>query len=144
MTTRHRTDPAAGPRLGLAAAIGGWSARNRKTTVLGRLLCVVLATVLGGMAGSGNDRTSDDALAALRGPVLTRTLDAVPGVTTAVTGDTAASADFNAQMTGSILPVFAFVMGFAFLLMLLSFRSVVVAATALVLNLLRSARPTAR
>ena len=88
------------------------------------------------LAGSGNDRTSDDALTALRGPVLARTLDAVPGTRTAVTGDTAESADFNSQMTGSLLPVFAFVMGFAFLLMLLSFRSVVIAVTALVLNLL--------
>ncbi|QMU69674.1 MMPL family transporter [Streptacidiphilus sp. P02-A3a] len=88
------------------------------------------------LAGSGNDRTSDDALAALRGPVLAHTLNTVPGTQTAVTGDTAESADFNSQMSGSLLPVFAFVMGFAFLLMLLSFRSVVIAATALGLNLL--------
>jgi uncharacterized membrane protein YdfJ with MMPL/SSD domain len=88
------------------------------------------------LAGSGNDRTSDDALAALRGPVLARTFDRVAGTQTAVTGDTAGSADFNAQMSGSLLPVFAFVMGFAFLLMLLSFRSVTIAATALCLNLL--------
>jgi len=88
------------------------------------------------LAGSGNDRTSDDALTALRGPVLAHTLDTVPGTRTAVTGDTAESADFNSQMSGSLLPVFAFVMGFAFLLMLLSFRSIVIAATALGLNLL--------
>ena len=88
------------------------------------------------LAGSGNDRTSDNALAALRGPVLAQTFGKVAGTRTAVTGDTAGSADFNAQMSGSLLPVFAFVMGFAFLLMLLSFRSVTIAATALCLNLL--------
>jgi uncharacterized membrane protein YdfJ with MMPL/SSD domain len=88
------------------------------------------------MAGSGNDRTSTDALAALRGTVVPHTFGAVAGTQAAVTGDTAGSEDFNTQMTGSLLPVFAFVMGFAFLLMLLSFRSVTVALTALVLNLL--------
>ena len=88
------------------------------------------------MAGSGNDATSSKALAALRGTVVPRTFGAVPGAQAAVTGQTAGSEDFNTQMTGSLLPVFAFVMGFAFLLMLLSFRSVTVALTALGLNLL--------
>ncbi|MFC1443327.1 MMPL family transporter [Streptacidiphilus sp. N1-10] len=88
------------------------------------------------MAGSGNDRTSSDALAALRGTLVPDTFGKVAGTEAAVTGQTAGSEDFNAQMTGSLLPVFAFVMGFAFLLMLLSFRSVTVALTALALNLL--------
>ncbi|HEU5428085.1 MAG TPA: MMPL family transporter [Actinocrinis sp.] len=35
----------------LAAALGGWSARHRKTAVFGWLLFVVLATVIGGAAG---------------------------------------------------------------------------------------------
>ncbi|MFC1416296.1 MMPL family transporter [Streptacidiphilus cavernicola] len=88
------------------------------------------------MAGSGNDATSGRALAALRDTVVPHTFGAVQGAQAAVTGDTAGSTDFNKQMTGSLLPVFAFVMGFAFLLMLLSFRSVTVALTALALNLL--------
>ncbi|WP_042395835.1 MMPL family transporter [Streptacidiphilus carbonis] len=88
------------------------------------------------MAGSGNDRTSSDALAALRGTLVPQTFGKVAGAQADVTGQTAGSEDFNSQMTGSLLPVFAFVMGFAFLLMLLSFRSVTVALTALALNLL--------
>ena len=88
------------------------------------------------MAGSGNDSTSDKALSALRDTLVPHTFGAVPGAQAAVTGQTAGSSDFNAQMTGSLPAVFAFVMGFAFLLMLLSFRSVTVAITALVLNLL--------
>ena len=88
------------------------------------------------MAGSGNDRTSSDALAALRGTLVPDTFGKVAGTEADVTGQTAGSEDFNTQMTGSLLPVFAFVMGFAFLLMLLSFRSVTVALTALALNLL--------
>ena len=35
----------------VAAALGGWSARHRKTAVFGWLLFVVLATVVGGAAG---------------------------------------------------------------------------------------------
>ncbi|MFC1434877.1 MMPL family transporter [Streptacidiphilus sp. N1-3] len=88
------------------------------------------------MAGSGNDTTSGNALKALRDTVVPHTFGAVDGAQAAVTGQTAGSEDFNAQMTGSLPAVFAFVMGFAFLLMLLSFRSVTVAVTALVLNLL--------
>ncbi|WP_374209286.1 MMPL family transporter, partial [Kitasatospora sp. A2-31] len=39
-------------RLGVAAAMGAWSARHRKTAVFGWLLFVVLAAVLGGLHGS--------------------------------------------------------------------------------------------
>jgi hypothetical protein len=53
---------AAPERPGLAAAVGGWSARHRKTAVLGWLLFVVLATVLGGMAGSLHTTAKDNGL----------------------------------------------------------------------------------
>ena len=38
-------------RRSLAAALGGWSAKHRKTAVFGWLLFVVLATVIGGAVG---------------------------------------------------------------------------------------------
>ncbi|HZP51563.1 MMPL family transporter, partial [Actinocrinis sp.] len=41
-------------RRNLAASLGGWSARHRKTAVFGWLLFVVLATVIGGAAGQRN------------------------------------------------------------------------------------------
>ncbi len=88
------------------------------------------------LAGTGNDRASNDALKALREDVVPRTLGAVPGTEAPVTGETAGSYDFNHQMSDSLLPVFGFVIAFAFLLMLLSFRSLAVAVTAVVLNLL--------
>lgn len=40
------------PRQGLAAAMGAWSARHRKSAVFGWLLFVVLAAYLGGVHGS--------------------------------------------------------------------------------------------
>jgi len=60
----------------------------------------------------------------------------VPGAVYAVSGGTAASHDFNQGMKHSAPIVFGFVLGFAFLLLLVSFRSVVIALKAIVLNLL--------
>ncbi len=56
--------------------------------------------------------------------------------TALVTGEAAGGADFNARLNASMPWVFGFVLGLAFLLLLVSFRSVVVALTGVVLNLL--------
>jgi RND superfamily putative drug exporter len=60
----------------------------------------------------------------------------VPGVRVAVTGETAGTADFNALMGQRSAWVFGFVLLFAFVLLLVSFRSLVIPATAVLLNLL--------
>ena len=65
-----------------------------------------------------------------------RRVGKMPGVTYAVTGGTAASADENTLLKHSAPLVFGFVLTFAFLLLLVSFRSVVIAGKAIVLNLL--------
>jgi uncharacterized membrane protein YdfJ with MMPL/SSD domain len=86
------------------------------------------------LAGDGDDATSRHALTTLRGRVVPTT---VGGVATAyVTGQLAQSVDFTAQLRDDVVPVFAFVMVVTFLLMLVSFRSVAIAVTAMVLNLL--------
>src|SRR6266511_1752085 len=54
----------------------------------------------------------------------------------AVTGGRAISAGFNTAMKRSVPVVFGFVLTFAFLLLLVTFRSIVVAAKAILLNLL--------
>jgi RND superfamily putative drug exporter len=95
-----------------------------------------VAVVEVSLAGRGNDRTSERALETLRGTVLPATLGALPGATVAVTGDTAGSVDFNRRLDESLPWVYGFVLGLAFLLLLVSFRSVVVAATGVLLNLL--------
>jgi uncharacterized membrane protein YdfJ with MMPL/SSD domain len=86
--------------------------------------------------GSGNDATSDAALSTLRNKVIPDTLGKLDGVEAPVTGNTAGSKDFNDKLADARLPIFAFVLGFAFLLMLVSFRSINIAITAIVLNLL--------
>src|SRR5262245_26564958 len=89
------------------------------------------------VAGSGTDSTSNRGLDILRQDLLPTTVGLVPAVEDyGVTGDTAGSRDFNDQM-GSRLPwVFGFVILFAFILLLITFRSIVIPAKAVVLNLL--------
>ena len=95
-----------------------------------------VAVVSVGLAGSGSDRTSEAALQTLRTTVAPEAFGKLAGSTVAVTGDTAGGVDFNERLDASMPWVFGFVLGLAFLLLLVSFRSVVVAATGVVLNLL--------
>ncbi|NGO70235.1 MMPL family transporter [Streptomyces boncukensis] len=88
------------------------------------------------LAGDGTDDTSKKALETLRGETIPDTLGKAEGATALVRGDLAFSEDYNDQLSSSIVPVFAFVMSVTFLLMLVSFRSPVIALTSIVLNLL--------
>ncbi|MXM63812.1 MMPL family transporter [Streptomyces sp. HUCO-GS316] len=72
----------------------------------------------------------------LRDDVRPATLGKVDGLQAPISGQVAGSHDFNDQLAGAVVPVFAFVVVFAFLLMLLSFRSLTIAVTSIVLNLL--------
>ncbi|MET8807684.1 MMPL family transporter [Streptomyces sp. NPDC004546] len=87
------------------------------------------------VGGSDMDRAVKS-LDELRDEVRPATLGKVAGVQAPITGQVAGNHDFNDQLLGSVVPVFAFVIVFAFLLMLLSFRSLTVAITSIVLNLL--------
>jgi uncharacterized membrane protein YdfJ with MMPL/SSD domain len=87
------------------------------------------------LVGSGTDARSDAALNRLRA-IVPATLGSIAGVESGVTGETAGTADFNSTMDSHLPIVFAFVLGMAFLLLLLTFRSVVIPLQAIVLNLL--------
>jgi len=89
------------------------------------------------LAGEGQDATAIRALDTLRNEVIPPVLATLPqGTEEAVTGDTAVTQDFNQTMKSRAPIVFAFVLGFAFLLLLLTFRSIVIPIKAIVLNLL--------
>jgi uncharacterized membrane protein YdfJ with MMPL/SSD domain len=88
------------------------------------------------LAGTSTDSASQAALASLRDDLLPSTLGEVEGVDYAVTGTTALDKDWEAKMTTTAPLVFGFVLLFAFLIMLVSFRSIVVALKAILLNLL--------
>ncbi len=88
------------------------------------------------LPGNGTDGVSTRGLKTLRGQLLPATIGKLPNVTYGVTGATAGSYDWNEMMKSSLPLVFGFVLTFAFLLLLASFRSLVIAVKAVVLNLL--------
>jgi RND superfamily putative drug exporter len=88
------------------------------------------------LAGSGSDKVSIAALKTLREDLLPQTVGKVDGVEYAVTGSTAANEDWKEGMKKTAPLIFGFVLLFAFLILLASFRSIVIAVKAIVLNLL--------
>jgi RND superfamily putative drug exporter len=88
------------------------------------------------IAGSSTDAASNAALASLRGKIVPATVGSIDGVEVGVTGTTAISKDFDSAMRSTAPLVFAFVLAFAFVLLLVSFRSIVLAIKAILLNLL--------
>jgi uncharacterized membrane protein YdfJ with MMPL/SSD domain len=88
------------------------------------------------LPGNGTDETSDAALVELRDRTIPATIGKVQGTETNVTGMTAGSKDFNDKLNSRLPIVFAFVLGLAFILLLVTFRSIVVPLKAIVLNLL--------
>jgi RND superfamily putative drug exporter len=87
-------------------------------------------------AGTGIDRTSHRELAMLRGELIPAAFAGAPGARVMVGGVTAQTADFNASLATHTPVVFGFVLVAAFLLLLVTFRSLVIALKAIVLNLL--------
>jgi uncharacterized membrane protein YdfJ with MMPL/SSD domain len=88
------------------------------------------------LAGDGSNSQSTTALGVLRDTIIPQTIGAVPGVTADVTGFTADSVDFTATLKSHAPLVFGFVLAAAFILLLFTFRSVVIPLKAIVLNLL--------
>jgi RND superfamily putative drug exporter len=129
-----------GPKVG--AAVGALRADAAKG---GAIHDPVTTTFLGGgrallvdvpLAGNGADTASDHALQTLRNDLLPDTIGKVPGVTFAVTGDTASVYDIIHQEDASLPLVFGFVAVLAFVLLLVAFRSVLVSLASIALNLL--------
>jgi uncharacterized membrane protein YdfJ with MMPL/SSD domain len=89
------------------------------------------------LAGSGSDDTSLNAVKSLRSDVVPEVLPQVNGgELVGVSGFSAGSLDFNEVMASHIWYVFAFVFSVAFLLLLVTFRSVVIPIKAIALNVL--------
>jgi uncharacterized membrane protein YdfJ with MMPL/SSD domain len=88
------------------------------------------------IAGNGTDASSTAAFHLLRDTLVPQTVGALPNTEAGVTGLTAGWHDTAAAFRSNLVPVVAFVLALAFGLMLLAFRSLVVAAKAVLLNLL--------
>jgi uncharacterized membrane protein YdfJ with MMPL/SSD domain len=88
------------------------------------------------LPGNGSDAKSVRAVETLRSDVIPATIDKVDGARADVTGEAAGTKDFNDLMKSHAPVVFAFVLTLAFLLLLVTFRSLVIPIKAIVLNLL--------
>ena len=86
--------------------------------------------------GKGTDSVSNASLAQLRDEIVPATVGAVPGAEAGVTGAAAQWKDSTDEMTSNLPIVVGFVLLLAFSLMLVAFRSPVIAVKAILLNLL--------
>jgi RND superfamily putative drug exporter len=105
----------------------------------------VLATVLGGgrallvevtLAGNGSDTASYHALTTLESKILPETFGKVPGISYAVTGDTAQVSADTHQIHERLPLVLAVVGVLALVLLLAAFRSLAISLVSVLLNLL--------
>jgi RND superfamily putative drug exporter len=88
------------------------------------------------IAGTGSDEQSTAAVKTLRDDIVPATIGRVDGAAVDVTGDAAKSLDEDAVMSHSLPIVFGFVLSLTFLLMLFTFRSIVIPLGTIVLNML--------
>jgi RND superfamily putative drug exporter len=95
-----------------------------------------VATVTIPTVGEGTDDLANKAVDALRGVIVPNTVGNIDGTEAYTSGEAAATGDFNDAMTGNLPYVFAFVLSAAFLLLLVTFRSIVIPIKAIALNLL--------
>jgi RND superfamily putative drug exporter len=95
-----------------------------------------VATATVEIAGDGTTAESNRALDVMRQDVVPPTIGSVAGVDAYVGGGTAEDRDFNDTMKSNLPYVFGFVIAAAFMLLLVTFRSIVVPIKAIVLNLL--------
>ena len=86
--------------------------------------------------GKGTDAASNRSIDVLRDEVVPATVGRLDGAEVAVSGMTAWSKDFIDTMRSHLPIVFGFVLALAFILLLTTFRSLVVPIKAIVLNLL--------
>ena len=86
-------------------------------------------------AGNGTDKASNEALDEFRS-LADASFGSLEGVTVNIGGENASSRDFSEVLTSHIAYVFAFVLSAAFLLLLVTFRSLVIPIKAILLNLL--------
>ncbi|MBV9852942.1 MAG: MMPL family transporter [Streptosporangiaceae bacterium] len=129
-----------GPAVGRAiAALQGRAAAGgpvREPVVATPIAGGRALTIMVPLAGTGAGTVSDHALVTLRSQILPATLGKVPGVSYAVTGDTAGVYDLTTQLHSRTPIVVAVVAALAFVLLMIAFRSVTIPLASILLNLL--------
>ncbi len=125
--------PGAGPVAGRSATASGPIRGPIRAQAVAGGRAVLVSVPL---AGDGTDAVSNHALLDLRNHVLPDTLGRVPGVSFAVTGNTAQNYDDTGVLRGRTPLVLAVVALLAFFLLLIAFRSVLIPLVSISLNLL--------
>ena len=97
----------------------------------GTVALVAIPTV-----GTGNDEASTAALEEIRDEIVPASIGRIDGITVNVSGPAAQSVDFRDQLVDRLPLIFGFVFALAFLLMLVTFRSIVIPVKTIILNLL--------
>jgi putative drug exporter of the RND superfamily len=125
---------------GVSALVSGAGATGRFADLAGVRPVVSpdgrTATVDVPMTGDFNSAASQRSLQELRDRLVPGLARELPGTEVAVTGPTAGAVDFGGSLSARLPWVIGFVLALTFVVLVISFRSVVIAATAIVLNLL--------
>jgi uncharacterized membrane protein YdfJ with MMPL/SSD domain len=88
------------------------------------------------LAGNGTNQASKDALTTLRDDLIPSTFGSLDKVSVNVSGQTAIDRDQSSMLARNTPLVFGFVLTLAFLLLMVTFRSIVIPIKAIILNLL--------
>ncbi|HEY0386828.1 MAG TPA: MMPL family transporter [Gaiellales bacterium] len=88
------------------------------------------------LAGNGTNQASKQALTALRDRLIPQTIGSVQNASADVSGQTAIDRDQSTMLSRNTPIVFGFVLSLAFVLLMVTFRSIVVPIKAILLNLL--------
>ena len=88
------------------------------------------------IAGTGSDEKSTAAVEQLRDELIPATIGTVDGAEANVTGEAAQSIDQDKQLASSLPIVFGFVLALTFVIMLVTFKSIVVPIGTIALNML--------
>ncbi len=132
-------DVTAGP---VAAAIADLRQRAERSSVVAGPVVVTeskdgtVASIDVPTVGAGSDEVATAAMEKVRERLVPAAFAGVAGAEANVTGAAAQSKDFADLLAERLPLVFAFVLGLAFLLLLVTFRSIVVPIKAIALNLL--------
>jgi RND superfamily putative drug exporter len=133
-------DVATGPINAAVERLGSETARNKELFKGGLETDVspdlTVLTVDVPTAGDGTEDSSVRALDELRDNLVPAAFGGLDGVEANVTGDAAQTVDFNENLKSHLPYVFGFVLTAAFLLLLVTFRSIVIPIKAILLNLL--------
>jgi len=115
-------------------ALGGSDAVERRSSADGRVHALTVD-----MPFESSSRQAKQAVRELRGHVLPAAIGKIPGASFAVTGGAASNVDYAQHQRDKLPAVIGFVLALTFLIMAFTFRSVVIAAMTILVNMLSAA-----